>query len=283
VISSGTGLRTRPESAQRKLRPEGGSRRPSGPAGRVPAGGDRSFFASGEPGQGPLTSAMTKLKAVLPGRLHSAVQSLLAHSSRLELGQMIGRDPPLEVKASILAVLGQACRQRRRVTAQQPDAVRSVGEVVLEPVHLVQTMGRWYLLAYAVAAWEWRVLRVDRLSAVRLTGQPSTHPWPSGADPQAYVAEHVRGWIQTVTGTVRVHAPAHTVASWIAPAWGRVIEETEATCIVESGADSYDAIAGWLLLLGADLTVLGPDGLHDAFRRLADRARRAASSDPQVP
>lgn len=242
--------------------------------------------ASDEPLQDPLASALTKLEAAMPGRLRPAVQSLLSHTTRLELGEMIGA-APLAVEASTLVVLAQACRQRRRLTArpvtgQHAVPVTEAAEVTLEPLRLVQTMGRWYVVAYSLTARDWQVLRVDRLDALRLIDQPATHQWPVAQDPQAYVADHVRSRIQTVTGTVRVHAPAKSITGWILPAWGRVIEETPISCIVECGADSYDGIACWLVLLNADLTVLAPDALREAFGRLAERAGRAASADPEV-
>jgi WYL domain len=84
-----------------------------------------------------------------------------------------------------------------------------------------------------------------------------------------------------VTAVVRVHAPRDEVARWILPAWGTVTEETRETCIVRAGADSYQAIARWLLLPGARLTVIRPAELRAAFTELAAAiARTAIDTDP---
>jgi predicted DNA-binding transcriptional regulator YafY len=72
-----------------------------------------------------------------------------------------------------------------------------------------------------------------------------------------------------VTATVRVHAPREAVARWVLPAWGTVAEETPRTCIVEAGADSFEAMARWLLQLNAHLTVIQPPELRAAFADLA--------------
>jgi hypothetical protein len=80
-----------------------------------------------------------------------------------------------------------------------------------------------------------------------------------------------------VTAVVRVYAPRHAVARWILPAWGTVTEETAETCIVRAGADSYQAMARWLLLLNARLTVIRPAELRAAFSELATSIARIVS------
>src|SRR5258705_13190054 len=97
------------------------------------------------------------------------------------------------------------------------------------------------------------------------------------------VAAHVQAQIQSVTGVVRVHAPAAAVAPWIEPAWGRFVAESPTTTIVEGGADTYAPMARWLSLVDAEITVLEPDELRHAFAELAKRAARAAQSGPGEP
>ena len=66
------------------------------------------------------------------------------------------------------------------------------------------------------------------------------------------------------------------VQHWIDPAWGRCEATTETTCTVHVGADSLAAIARWLVLLDADLTVIEPPALAAEFDAIAARASRAA-------
>jgi hypothetical protein len=77
-------------------------------------------------------------------------------------------------------------------------------------------------------------------------------------DLHGYVTGQIAVGMRQVTAVVRVHAPRDAVAPWISPVWGTVTEETAGTCIVRAGADSYQAIARWLLLPGARLTVIRP-------------------------
>jgi hypothetical protein len=43
------------------------------------------------------------------------------------------------------------------------------------------------------------------------------------------------------------------------------------------GADSYDAVARWLLLIDAPVIVVDPPALRDAFRALASQCERIGS------
>ena len=61
---------------------------------------------------------------------------------------------------------------------------------------------------------------------------------------------------------------------------GTVTEETADTCIVNAGADSYQAMARWLLLIGARLTILEPADLRTAFTDLASDIARIADDNP---
>lgn len=226
-------------------------------------------------------SALEKLRQVMPARLRSDTEALTRHSSDLRLGRIIGREPRF-VDVAVLVLLARACRQRRRVREQADDASGHGGERILEPLHLVRTMGHWYLVAYVLDDHAWRPLRVDRLGQLATSTAPSTHGSYDG-EVADLVTAHVQAQIQSVTGVVRVHAPAAAVAPWIEPAWGRFAAESPTTTIVEAGADTYASMAQWLSLVDAEITVLEPHELRQAFAELAKRAARAAQPGPGEP
>jgi predicted DNA-binding transcriptional regulator YafY len=223
-------------------------------------------------------SALEKLRQVMPPRLRTDTEALRRHSSDLRIGQMVGREPRL-VDVGVLILLARACQQRRRVHEQPDDASNHRPQRTLEPLHLVRTMDDWYLVAYVLDDHAWRPLRVDRLGRLTMSTASSTYRRYDG-EVTDLVAAHVQGEIQSVTGTVRVHAPASVVAPWTEPAWGRIIEESPTTTIVEGGADTYLSMARWLSLIDAEITVLEPHELRQAFAELAKRAARTARSEP---
>jgi predicted DNA-binding transcriptional regulator YafY len=226
-------------------------------------------------------SALDKLTRVMPPRLRPALEALSAHSSSLDLGTVIGSTPT--VTMATLALLARACREERQVTCayRRYDGQVSVRRV--EPLHLVRTMGRWYLVAYCLNAGDWRTFRVDRVSDPAITRDPSGRREPPAADLHDYVTARISDGMRQVTAVVRVHAPRDEVAPWIRPAWGTVTEETPRTCIVRAGADSYAAMARWLLLLNRSLTVIRPAELRTAFGELAASIARVAADGGNEP
>jgi predicted DNA-binding transcriptional regulator YafY len=177
--------------------------------------------------------------------------------------------PAVPVTVATLVLLARACRDERQLTCayRRHDGETRVRRV--EPLHLVRTMGRWYLVAYCLEASDWRTFRADRISDPVITRHPCRRREPPAADLHAYVTTQIAAGMRQVTAVVRVHAPRDAVARWILPAWGTVTEETAETCIVRAGADSCQAMARWLLLLNARLTVIQPAELRTAFSELA--------------
>jgi predicted DNA-binding transcriptional regulator YafY len=145
----------------------------------------------------------------------------------------------------------------------------------LEPLHLVHTMDRWYLVAFAPDSGSWRTFRVDRISDLAVTPTPN-YPREPPSDIDSFVTERIGAGMQQMTATVRVHAPLAEVAAWISPAWGTIVAESDTTAIISAGADSYEAIARWLLLLDRPLTVIDPPELRAAFGAVAVAAGRVA-------
>ncbi|KFF59068.1 hypothetical protein JF66_13950 [Cryobacterium sp. MLB-32] len=226
-------------------------------------------------------SAFEKLQRVMPPRLQPVVEGFLDHTSSLDLGTAIGA-PTEPVNITTLVILTRACREERQILCRYRRHSGETRNRHLEPLHLVHTMGHWYLLAYSLESAEWRIFRIDRISDPAIVNKPNYPRMPPANDLDEYVTARVlTGWRQ-VTGTVRVHAALATVEPWIEEAWGTATEETATTCIVKAGADTYLAMARWMLLIGAHLTVLEPAGLRTAFAELAAEATRIAADDPAL-
>ncbi|WP_104190767.1 YafY family protein [Cryobacterium sp. Y82] len=228
-------------------------------------------------------SALDKLNRVMPPRLRSTVDALAQNSSRIDLGSQIGSDPA-PVRANTLMLLARACRDRRQVEVTCQGDEGTSKHRRLEPLHLVRTMNRWHLVAFSLEANDWRIFRIDRLADATITSASSRARQPPAEDLDLYVAGRVGAAVRQVTATVRVHAPRAEVAHWISAAWGTITEETAHTSIVHAGADSYHAIARWLLLMDRPLTVINSSALRAAFATIATEAKRIASvEDTEMP
>ncbi|WP_189636337.1 helix-turn-helix transcriptional regulator [Arthrobacter sp. NamB2] len=231
---------------------------------------------------GPTAIALDKVHRALPVPLRTTLQVLLTHSTSIDLGQPITVVTP-STDPALLLLLARSCRDRRQVTCTYQHHNGTTRARRLEPLGLVHTMKRWYLVAYCTDDNDWATLRVDRITDATLTAHTAHARQPPAEDLDDYVAQAVsRGWRQ-VTATVRVHAPAADISHWVSPAWGDVTEETPSTCIVHAGADTYDSIARWLLLTTAEITIITPPDLAHAFDRIAAQALRTTTTTPHYP
>lgn len=223
------------------------------------------------------STAMEKLQKVLAKPVQAAAKALAAHTSSIDLGIPIGTGGP-DTPTATLLLLSRCCRDRRQLGCTYRHHSGKSGPRILEPLHLVRTMNRWYLIAYCTIDLKWSVFRVDRIAEAKRLTQQSHARQPPSEDLTEFVSQSVgRGW-QQVTGIVRIHAPQQDVAHWVSTAWGTVTEETPATCIVNAGADSYDSMARWLLLINAEITVISPPELSVSFRTIGRQSQRAGNS-----
>ncbi|OUE24257.1 helix-turn-helix transcriptional regulator [Clavibacter michiganensis] len=233
----------------------------------------RAVAEAGPEERADARAALEKVTRVLPERARAAVTAVERHSGEVDLGQPVRASAGSAAPAT-LAEIARACRSRRQLTCDYERDDGRRGPMRLEPRHLVRTLDRWYLLAYAVDSQGWRTLRVDRMGDVLRT-DVSSRPRPDPAeDLDAFVADGIRSTIRRVTGTVRVQAPATEVARWVAPAWGTVTSDGDGSCIVAAGADSHASMARWLLLLDRPLVVVEPPELVAAFSAVAREAGR---------
>src|SRR5260370_771398 len=92
----------------------------------------------------------------------------------------------------------------------------------VETLGLVNTLGRWYLVAYYLDGNDWRVFRVDRMSDLATTRTPTGARKPPADDLDAYVTARLGQGYQQVSTVVRIHAPLRQAEPWIKPACGHL-------------------------------------------------------------
>ncbi|MFC7403481.1 helix-turn-helix transcriptional regulator [Georgenia alba] len=206
--------------------------------------------------------ALAKLDQVMPPRLRAAVRTLHAATETLA-------DPGVEVDAELLVTLARACRESVRVRFGYAGRDGVERERTVEPVRMVATSRRWYLMAWDVDREDWRTFRLDRMRTVTITTwhfRPREHP-----DPVAYVQRSVTEAPYRYLARVRLRAPADQVREQVPPQVGRVEEEPDGSCVLVAGGDDLDWLAMHLARLGVEGEVLEPPELRAAAARLAGR------------
>ena len=202
--------------------------------------------------------ALAKLDQVMPPRLRAEVRAVHGATDTL-----VG--PGVQVDAEVLVTLARACRDSVRVRF----TYRGEQERTVEPVRMVATGSRWYLMAWDVDRDDWRTFRLDRMDDVVATTwrfQPREHP-----DPAAYVQRSVTAAPYPYVAKVRLHASADQVRARVPPQVGRVEDDRDGWCVLVTGGVDMDWMAVHVARLGFEAEILEPPELREAAALLARR------------
>lgn len=216
--------------------------------------------------------ALAKVVAVLPGRLRRTAADMQAAIPQTAWAGIQRR----EADIGVLAVVAAACRDRETVSFSY--RARDGAETArrAEPHALVPYGSRWYLVAFDLAAADWRSFRLDRIAGIA-PGRPRFVPRAvPGGDPVAYVASGVATASARHRVEVTVDAPAERVRAEAAQ-WGEVTELARDRSRLVLHVDSFGWVAFILGSLDAPFTVHGPPELTDYLAGWAERLRVGAA------
>jgi predicted DNA-binding transcriptional regulator YafY len=132
----------------------------------------------------------------------------------------------------------------------------------------------WYLVAWDAEREDWRTFRIDRVQSLAATG-PQFTPREFPGDIAAYVSRSIRQVPYRYRMRVRLQGSMAELEKRI-PSWCGVLEVLdEESCSLSTGADSIEALAAQLVLIGADFDILeAPEGAA-GLREIAARLERA--------
>ena len=212
--------------------------------------------------------AMAKLEQVLPSRLRRRVGALGAAT----LPVVLGADG-VTVDPEHLTVLASAIANRERLRFRYSAADGAESRRHVEPLHLVPSGRRWYLVAFDPDRDDWRFFRVDRMTGLSPTGARFAPRALPSDDPAAYLAEHMLSRAPTYTAVATVHLPARDVRTRFPGAAVEVVAER--TCVISDFTDTVEYLAFHLLQLGCEFEVHEPPELVRHLRELHDRIGRA--------
>ena len=212
--------------------------------------------------------AINKLERFLPKRIQKRVRTLARNIVTLPASEAV-------VDSQVLSQLALACEQQQRVRFGYRDHAGQESSRECEPYRVVHDGRRWYLVAWDLGRSDFRTFRVDRLEPRVVLGLPFS---PRAISEAAVVAALKRGIEQAtwhVRARVRVNLSAEALTRRV-PRAVSVEPLSETHCVVHVGADSFEMLAVYLGMLGADFEVLEPDELKVSLRVLGRRYLRAA-------
>lgn len=229
--------------------------------------------------------ALGTVRQVMPGRLRRRIDSV----------QVVGmpRADAAETDPAVLLAVITAARAREQLrfdyhpAVPDPDAAADRPYRRVEPHSVLHRGGRWYLLAWDLDRHDWRTFRVDRIAPRTPNGPRFAPREVPGGDAAAFVAARFRGnadpsagdrW--PCEGAVILSVPASEIAPYLTE--GALEPLGPDRCRLVMGAWSWAGLAASIARTDADIEVLGPPELAQAFADLARRAAGAAASQARA-
>ncbi|HEY6738601.1 MAG TPA: YafY family protein [Actinopolymorphaceae bacterium] len=208
-------------------------------------------------------AASAKLDSMLPSRLRERVEAL-----QVGTVQMPGPHLPA-VDADVLLALARACRRSEGLEFRYVDNAGQETRRRVEPLRVVHTGRRWYLVARDRDRDAWRTFRVDRIAGPIPTGR--RHTFVAPPDPVALVSEGAAVLSYAIQARLRVAAPAEEVTGVVPPMLGVVEADGAEHAIVRIAADDLAPLGHFVSRLPYDVEVLEPAELRTW---LADLGRK---------
>lgn len=214
--------------------------------------------------------ALNTIRQVMPARLRHRIDTL-----QVTAVDRPGPDP--QVDSGVLMALSAAVHAREVLRF---DYGEQVPPRRAQPHHLITWGGRWYLVAWDLDREDWRTFRADRITPRTPTGPRFTPRELPGGDVAAFVTSRFLGsegsgdW--PCRGEVILDLPAAAVSRYTRD--GVVEELGPDRCRLVLGSWSWPGLAAAIGRFDADIEVVGPAELRDAFARLARRYAAAASA-----
>jgi predicted DNA-binding transcriptional regulator YafY len=214
--------------------------------------------------------ALNTIRQVMPARLRN----------RIDAVQVTAVAGGSDVDVQVIMTLSAAVHAREVLRFDYVTERRRV-----EPHNLVTRGGRWYLVGWDLDRDDWRIFRVDRIDPHTPTGPRFTPRELPGGNVASFVAGRFKGSDGTgdwpCRGEVILSLPAAVAARF---AGDGVVEELDPDrCRLVLGAWSWAGLAAGIGRFDADIEVVGPPELKDAFARLARRYADASSAGETRP
>lgn len=221
--------------------------------------------------QEPLLSAVNKMSQTLQGDITIDLETLRLHYTFVP--------PPLmETNAQTLLAIHRAIREQRLIFISYfANTTGQLSERVVEPYHLSNTKGDWYLLAYDVNKSSKRTFHVGRVQSCRVL-------------PDKFVrrgAVSIPDWIKSSFGAEGGDEPVEVVvyfdkqqAPWILERkWHDTAKPPELQpdggVVLRLWTSGLGEVKRWVMQYGSHARVLAPESLRLA---VADEAKKMAAT-----
>ncbi|MDX8035346.1 WYL domain-containing protein [Lentzea sp. BCCO 10_0856] len=214
--------------------------------------------------------ALATVRQVMPSRLRQRIDALEIEPAGR--GTQVGTDLLLALSNAV-----RACEELRfdyRSPGRPDDTAQPARRV--QPHHLVVRSGRWYLVGWSPEREDWRTYRADRMSLRTPNGPRFTPRQVPGGDVATFLAARFKGSDSANAWPCRGEVVLDLPLADVAPFAGddTAEEVSPGRTRLSTGSWSWAALAAKLARFDAEIEVIGPQELRDAFAELSRRAAR---------
>jgi predicted DNA-binding transcriptional regulator YafY len=211
---------------------------------------------------------LAKLDQLLPRRLRRRLSAVRAVTLSLA-------SPRGTASLSVLAAIAAACRDTVQLRFAYRDTRGTASRRLVEPMRLVHTGRRWYLVAWDVERADWRTFRVDRIDAQpRLTEGARFSPRQPPEDFATYVSRSIAASPYRYRARLRVAGTVAEIRERVPPWMGVVEPIDDRYSAVTVGGDSCETVAALIVHAGVEFTLLDPPELAQPIRDVAEQLLR---------
>lgn len=208
-----------------------------------------------------------KLDQLLPARLRRRVSAL--YSVTVSLAR---HDESPDV--DMLTELAGACRDHRLIDLEYSDRGGRASRRTIEPLRLVSSGRRWYLLSWDRSRDDWRLFRADRIRNATCSGGgfvPKVFP----EDVAAYVQRAISQPMHGPSVSARLRGSAETVAATLPP-WCGVLEPIDdQSCLLHVRGETPEEMLALLAMTGVEFELVDAGERLPQLREVAQRLLRA--------
>lgn len=217
--------------------------------------------------------ALVTIRQVMPPRLRQRLDAL-----EVTMIPGAGDAAPVNASLDVLVTLANAIRAREQIRFDYAARGATTENEELgpprraEPVHLVASRGRWYLVGWDLDRADWRLYSVDRLRPRIPNGPRFTPRTVPGGNVNDFVSARFKGSAANqwpCRGTVILDLPAPDVLPFAGD--GTVTAIDQGRCALEAGSWSWGALAASYGRFEVAMEVVGPPELAAAFSTLTAR------------
>lgn len=224
---------------------------------------------AGTPYEAGLRSAFEKICRALPEPV-SVDLNALGEVVSFEVG------PARPVEAEIYRQVAEAIQERRRLQMDYYVASRNERtQRRIDPYHLHNHAGDWYLIAYDHRRCAMRDFALSRIQAIKETGE--TFELRPDFDRRVYLANHFGGYRSSKPVEVVVRFDAYQ-SRWIREKqWQGETKRTEhpdGSLTLHLTVPVLDAVMRWILQFGSHAQVLEPQELRESMEKEVEAMRK---------